>query len=119
MPSGWLYCVQGHPPRSGPALLRTMRGASGEHSTQLALHAGLVRKKTRNYNGWAVFMRFLTLRTPRKGFLGYFFAATLRPCQQQRNLSKERKEQSSNNYRELWLSLTGKSRSEERRVGKE
>src|ERR1035438_6480144 len=77
MPSGWLYCVQGHPPRSGPALLRTMRGASGEHSTQLALHAGLVRKKTRNYNGWAVFMRFLTLRTPRKGFLGYFFAATL------------------------------------------
>src|ERR1035437_3455901 len=72
-----LYCVQGHPPRSGPALLRTMRGASGEHSTQLALHAGLVRKKTRNYNGRAVFMRFLTLRTPRKSFLGYFFAATL------------------------------------------
>jgi hypothetical protein len=50
---------------------------SREHSAQLDLHAGLVCKKTQNYNGKPVFMRFLTPKTPRKGSSGYFFAAMM------------------------------------------
>ena len=40
----WLYCTQGHPPRYDPVLLRTIRGRTGQHSIQLVLYAGFVRK---------------------------------------------------------------------------
>ena len=45
---GWLYCTQGHPPRYDPALLRTIRSCTGQHSMQFTLYAGLVRKRSRN-----------------------------------------------------------------------
>jgi len=40
----WVYCTQGHPPRYDPVLLRTIRGRTGQHSIQLDLCAGIVRK---------------------------------------------------------------------------
>lgn len=39
----WLYCTQGHPPRSDPCLLRTIHRHAREHCVQFLLYAGLVR----------------------------------------------------------------------------
>ena len=77
MPSGWLYCVQGHPLDPDPLCCVQCGGLLGNIAHNWPCTQDLYARKREITTEGQFLCVFLILRTLRKGSLGYFFAATL------------------------------------------